>query len=145
MSWPLMLLSVPRWWLALVGLFGHRRRNSRSAAHDGSPVCESVMTHVASPPVPGLLLHALANNWCLLLLRHLRHPVWIPYGRLRARGRRAGRARPLNPWAGEPEIPRDTGDFRIINRRVIEELRRLKESHGFLRGLVALAGFRQAA
>jgi dolichol-phosphate mannosyltransferase len=45
----------------------------------------------------------------------------------------------------EVEIPRDTGDFRIINRRVIEELRRLKESHGFLRGLVALVGFRQAA
>lgn len=41
------------------------------------------------------------------------------------------------------QIPRDTGDFRIISRRVIEELRGLKEGHGFLRGLVALAGFRQ--
>src|SRR5262249_35898328 len=29
----------------------------------------SVMAHVASPPVPGLLLHALAKNWWLLLLR----------------------------------------------------------------------------
>jgi dolichol-phosphate mannosyltransferase len=43
----------------------------------------------------------------------------------------------------EVQIPRDTGDFRIINRRVIEELRQLKEAHGFLRGLVALVGFRQ--
>jgi len=41
------------------------------------------------------------------------------------------------------EIPRNTGDFRIINRRVMEELRRLKEGHGFLRGLVAFVGFRQ--
>lgn len=41
-------------------------------------------------------------------------------------------------------IPRDTGDFRIITRRVIEELRYLRESHGFLRGLVGLVGFRQA-
>lgn len=40
-------------------------------------------------------------------------------------------------------IPRDTGDFRIISRRVIEELRGLRESHGFLRGLVALVGFPQ--
>lgn len=40
-------------------------------------------------------------------------------------------------------IPRDTGDFRIISRRVIEELRGLRESHGFLRGLVALVGFSQ--
>ena len=40
-------------------------------------------------------------------------------------------------------IPRNTGDFRIITRRVIEELRELGESHGFLRGLVSLVGFRQ--
>jgi dolichol-phosphate mannosyltransferase len=42
------------------------------------------------------------------------------------------------------QIPRNTGDFRIMTRRVIEELRRLNESHGFLRGLVAYVGFRQA-
>jgi dolichol-phosphate mannosyltransferase len=41
-------------------------------------------------------------------------------------------------------IPRDTGDFRIMTRRVIEELRKLQESHGFLRGLVAYIGFKQA-
>jgi glycosyltransferase involved in cell wall biosynthesis len=44
----------------------------------------------------------------------------------------------------EIEIPRNTGDFRIMTRRVIEELRRLNESHGFLRGLVAYVGFKQA-
>jgi glycosyltransferase involved in cell wall biosynthesis len=42
-------------------------------------------------------------------------------------------------------IPRDTGDFRIMTRRVVEELRRLNECHGFLRGLVAYVGFRQAS
>ncbi len=41
------------------------------------------------------------------------------------------------------KIPRNTGDFRIMTRRVIEELRRLNETHGFLRGLVAYVGFRQ--
>lgn len=41
------------------------------------------------------------------------------------------------------KLPRDTGDFRIMTRRVIEELRRLHETHGFLRGLVAYVGFRQ--
>lgn len=40
-------------------------------------------------------------------------------------------------------IPRNTGDFRIMTRRVVEELRRLNESHGFLRGLVAYVGFKQ--
>jgi len=41
------------------------------------------------------------------------------------------------------QIPTDTGDFRIMNRKVIRELRRLNENHGFLRGLVAYVGFRQ--
>jgi len=43
----------------------------------------------------------------------------------------------------EVPIPRNTGDFRIMSRRVIEELRRLNECHGFLRGLVAYVGFKQ--
>jgi dolichol-phosphate mannosyltransferase len=41
------------------------------------------------------------------------------------------------------EIPPNTGDFRLLSRRVIEEINRLKECHGFLRGMVALVGFRQ--
>jgi glycosyltransferase involved in cell wall biosynthesis len=44
----------------------------------------------------------------------------------------------------EVPIPRNTGDFRIMSRRVVEELRGLSESHGFLRGLVSLVGFPQA-
>jgi polyisoprenyl-phosphate glycosyltransferase len=40
-------------------------------------------------------------------------------------------------------IPSDTGDFRLITRRCIQELRKLNETHGFLRGLVAYVGFRQ--
>jgi dolichol-phosphate mannosyltransferase len=50
----------------------------------------------------------------------------------------------INALADCP-IPPNTGDFRIMNRRVVEELRLLSESHGFLRGLVALVGFRQTA
>jgi glycosyltransferase involved in cell wall biosynthesis len=42
------------------------------------------------------------------------------------------------------DIPRDTGEFRIMTRRVVDELCRLKEGHGFLRGLVAFVGFNQA-
>ena len=45
----------------------------------------------------------------------------------------------------EVSIPRNTGDFRIMTRRVIEELRGLNESNAFLRGLVAYVGFRQAS
>jgi len=41
------------------------------------------------------------------------------------------------------KIPPNTGDFRLMSRRVVDELVKLKESHGFLRGMVAVVGFRQ--
>jgi dolichol-phosphate mannosyltransferase len=41
------------------------------------------------------------------------------------------------------KIPPNTGDFRLMTRRVILEVVKLKESHGFLRGMVAVVGFRQ--
>lgn len=42
------------------------------------------------------------------------------------------------------KIPPNTGDFRLMSRRVVAEIVKLKESHGFLRGMVAVVGFRQA-
>jgi glycosyltransferase involved in cell wall biosynthesis len=44
---------------------------------------------------------------------------------------------------GDVAIPRNTGDFRIMSRRVCDELTRLHEGHGFLRGMVAYVGFPQ--
>lgn len=41
-------------------------------------------------------------------------------------------------------IPPNTGDFRLMSRRVVVEIVKLKESHGFLRGMVAVVGFKQA-
>ena len=41
------------------------------------------------------------------------------------------------------QIPPNTGDFRLMSRRVVQELLRLRESHGFLRGMVAVVGFKQ--
>src|SRR5580700_537558 len=40
-------------------------------------------------------------------------------------------------------IPPNTGDFRLMSRRVVNEVVKLKESHGFLRGMVAVVGFKQ--
>jgi polyisoprenyl-phosphate glycosyltransferase len=45
----------------------------------------------------------------------------------------------------EVEIPPNTGDFRLMSRRVVDNVVSLKESHGFLRGLVGLVGFRQTS
>jgi glycosyltransferase involved in cell wall biosynthesis len=42
----------------------------------------------------------------------------------------------------EVPIPRNTGDFRLLDRRVVNEILALKEHHGFLRGLTAIVGFK---
>ncbi len=41
------------------------------------------------------------------------------------------------------DIPRDTGDFRLMDRKVVDALKRLPEKKRFLRGLVPWLGFRQ--
>lgn len=42
-------------------------------------------------------------------------------------------------------IPLDTGDFRIISRKVIEVLKQMPEQQKFLRGQIAWVGFNQAS
>lgn len=43
------------------------------------------------------------------------------------------------------KIPLDTGDFRLIDRKVIDYLKQMPERHKFLRGQIAWIGFKQAA
>jgi len=50
--------------------------------------------------------------------------------------------RMLNLLADQP-IPEDTGDFRLITRRVLRALCSMPENHRFIRGMVSWVGFRQ--
>ncbi|WHY73664.1 glycosyltransferase family 2 protein [Fictibacillus enclensis] len=43
------------------------------------------------------------------------------------------------------EIPVDTGDFRLLDRKVCDELKGIQEKNRFVRGLVSWVGFRQTA
>jgi glycosyltransferase involved in cell wall biosynthesis len=43
------------------------------------------------------------------------------------------------------EIPRNTGDFRLIDRKVVNALTACKEHNRFLRGMVSFLGFKQTA
>jgi dolichol-phosphate mannosyltransferase len=45
----------------------------------------------------------------------------------------------------ETQIPRNVGDFRLMDARVVREVNRYRESDRFLRGIVAHVGFRQEA
>ncbi len=44
----------------------------------------------------------------------------------------------------DTEIPRDTGDFRLIDRKVADAFNRMTEHNRFIRGMVPWLGFKQA-
>lgn len=43
------------------------------------------------------------------------------------------------------DVPMDAGDFRLVDRKVIEALKQVRELHRFMRGLTCWVGYRQGA
>jgi dolichol-phosphate mannosyltransferase len=41
------------------------------------------------------------------------------------------------------DLPRDAGDFRLIDRRIIDELKRIRDPNIYVRGRISALGFRQ--
>ncbi len=46
-------------------------------------------------------------------------------------------------YLSEDELPVDVGDFRLIDRRIVEVLRQVDDAQPYLRGMIASIGFRQ--
>lgn len=51
----------------------------------------------------------------------------------------------LMEWVTDVPIPRDSGDFRLLNHRALDALARLPERTRFMKGLFAWVGLRQTA
>ncbi len=51
----------------------------------------------------------------------------------------------LQAMLSETRLPLDAGDFGLMSRRVVQEIRRMPEQHRYLRGLRAWVGFCQIA
>ena len=48
-------------------------------------------------------------------------------------------------WLSDDKIPEHAGDFRLLDRKVVDVIRRMPERNRFMKGLFAWAGFKQAA
>ncbi|MEO8176594.1 MAG: glycosyltransferase family 2 protein [Sphingomicrobium sp.] len=48
-------------------------------------------------------------------------------------------------WLSEDKIPEHAGDFRLLDRKVVDVIRTMPERTRFMKGLFAWAGFRQAS
>jgi polyisoprenyl-phosphate glycosyltransferase len=93
---------------------------------------------------PPELIPDLVASWCdgydvVYAQRRTRAGETLPKRIVAALGYR------LIARIADVDIPPNTGDFRLMSRRVVDNLVALKESHGFLRGLVGLVGFRQTS
>jgi len=91
---------------------------------------------------PPELIHDMVNKW------KQGYDVVLPQRRARTgepwlKKLVAGTGYKVINKIADVKIPQNTGDFRLMTRRVILEVVKLKESHGFLRGMVAVVGFKQ--
>lgn len=82
-------------------------------------------------------------------VKHWRAGYDVVYGKRSSRGAEGFVKRVGSEWFykvfnffSHTDIPEDVGDFRLIDRRVIEVIKRLPEKNRFMKGLFAWAGFK---
>lgn len=143
----------------LEGLQAHQRRNPRirivalsrnfgkeAALSAGLDHCRmaGVVPMDADLQDPPEVIPQLVERWC--------EGFDVVYGRRADRSSDGWVKRLTARWFyrvynafADVAIPPDTGDFRLMDRRVVEALRLLHERNRFMKGLFSWVGFRQTA
>lgn len=119
--------------------FGHQIAITAGLDHSGGDAVVIMDTDLQDPPTVSLrMIDAwLSGAEIVSARRRTRRDNW--FKRLTAHGYYRVLRR-----SAEVDIPVDTGDFRLLDRRAAEELRRFRERSRFIRGMVASMGFEQA-
>ncbi len=120
--------------------FGHQPALSAALDHATGDVVVLADGDLQDPPeeIPRFLeAHAQGYDVVYAKREHRKEALWLrfcywAYYRFLAR-------------VAKPTLPLDAGDFSLLSRRVVEEIRRAPERQRYLRGLRAWAGFRQLA
>lgn len=121
--------------------FGHEAATTAGIDHASGQAVVIIDADLQDPPeiIPTLIEKWREGNQVVYAQRRVRKgeslmkrmSAWLFYRVMRR--------------LGEVDIPPDTGDFRLVDRRVVAQFRRCREQSRFVRGLMAWTGFRQAA
>ncbi|MBA8827487.1 dolichol-phosphate mannosyltransferase [Saccharopolyspora lacisalsi] len=119
--------------------FGHQLAITAGLDHAAGDAVIIMDTDLQDPPK--VSLH-MVDEWAsgaeiVSARRRTRTDTW--FKRLTAHGYYR-----LLRRCAEVDIPVDTGDFRLLDRRAAEELRGFRERGRFIRGMVASMGFQQS-
>jgi glycosyltransferase involved in cell wall biosynthesis len=121
--------------------FGHQAAVSAGLQYAAGAAIVIIDADLQDPPE---LIGTMLDKW--------REGFQVVYGqRVKREGETAFKKftanffyRALNA-VSDTAIPRDTGDFRLIDRRIADVLNQMPERHRFLRGMVSWVGFKQYA
>jgi dolichol-phosphate mannosyltransferase len=121
--------------------FGHEAASTAGIDAAQGDICVLMDADLQDPPELIEQMHDLwkQGNQIVYAVRRRRHgesalklsAAWLFY-------------RTLN-FLSEVSIPLDTGDFRLMDARVVQSIRKCREHDRFVRGLVAWTGFKSVA
>ncbi|HRY28777.1 MAG TPA: glycosyltransferase family 2 protein [Elusimicrobiota bacterium] len=119
--------------------FGHQNAISAGLDHAAGDACIILDGDLQDPPelIPEMVSKWREGHEVVYAVRNAREGEGFF-----KKGTAAVFYRLLRTLAGV-DIPKDTGDFRLMDRQVVDALGRLPERNRFLRGLVSWVGFRQ--
>lgn len=120
--------------------FGHQMAITAGLDHASGDAIIVMDTDLQDPPAVSLQLIEAWEGGGEIVYAQRRSRKDTTFKRLTA----ASYYRLLRKFA-DVEIPVDTGDFRLLDRRAADELRGFRERNRFVRGIVASMGFNQVA
>ena len=118
--------------------FGHQRSVYTGYAHSSGDIAVQIDSDLQDPPdlVPEFIKLWEEGYKVVYGVRKTRKEGWL-INRIRHVFYR------LINMISEDELPIDAGDFRLVDRRVVDELCKVEDYQPYLRGTIAAMGFEQ--
>jgi polyisoprenyl-phosphate glycosyltransferase len=122
--------------------FGHQPAVTAGINNCGGDYALIIDADLQDPPelLPEMLKKAMEGNYSVVYGTRLERKGESFFKKMTARMF----YRFLNSLS-EIKLPLDTGDFRLIDRKVIDGFNGLKEKNKYIRGLISWVGYKQAA